>query len=149
MANLPKKLILAALSLFADVFGYLKNTLMPGLSSPCKQALKDSFEFLTTMENIHVSCDVGIVQNAWIDDAKASSKNLLTCSIGEETPVLFFNISGSEFMELYTGLSVAGVRNLFEQTWRKTLHICRQRKAGLQNRVAQLNPQSLTDSVNH
>lgn len=77
---------------------------------PFKHKLIESIDFLRTLENIH-----GIDGRAPQGKLSETEKNLLACAVSEESQVLFFNISGSEFIELYVGPSAAGIRELWHK----------------------------------
>ncbi len=108
------------LTLPGHLFISLKSVLTAGVSYPFKQELKDSIDFLRTLENIQV-LDGGMHQEVLLEGAHGSERNLLACSAsGEgEGQVLFFNISGSEFIEQYVG--AAGVREFLGRAWHQTL----------------------------
>lgn len=88
-----------------DVIG-LKKLLT--IDFPFKQKLIESIDFLRTVENIH-----GIDGRTPQGKLSETEKNLLACAVSEESQVLFFNISGSEFIELYVGSGAAVIRWLW------------------------------------
>jgi hypothetical protein len=118
MDKLQKNLAGIVLMLLSDLFGNLKNLLMASLSYLLKQVLKEPIDFLTTSANIK-RLHRSIAQDRLAKRPSGSGKTLLACVVSEEAQMLFFNISGSEFIELYVGSGVAKVFKIFEQVWNK------------------------------
>lgn len=118
MDNSQKNIIKTVLKLPSNFFAYLGDLLMTGLSYPSKQELKESIDFLRTLENIQ-QLGGTIPQGALLEGAYGTEKNLLTCAVSRETQMLLLNINGSEFIELYIGVTIARMRELIEQVWNK------------------------------
>ncbi|TRX02642.1 hypothetical protein [Candidatus Methylobacter oryzae] len=139
MCNVQKNLIAIMPILPANFCLYLKNAWMVDSVSALKQVLipnghkfclrrqaaqlsfRDAINFLRTLENIQ-RVDASIPQYALQESGSGVEKNLLACTVSGEAQVLFFNISGSEFIELYVGRIVARMRNFLARLWSKTAH---------------------------
>ncbi|TAN66766.1 MAG: hypothetical protein EPN17_12995 [Methylobacter sp.] len=112
MDNLKNNIITEGLMLLGNLFGYLKKLVMVGF--PFKRELIESIDFLRTLENIH-GLGGRMAQGELLEEGHGTEKNLLACAVSEEAQVLFFNISGSEFIELYVSPGVAGIRELWNK----------------------------------
>lgn len=112
MDNLKNNIITAGLMLLGNFFGYLKKLVTVGL--PFKRELIESIDFLRTLENIH-GLDGRMAQGELLEEGHETEKNLLACAVSEESQVLFFNISGSEFFELYLGAGVSRIHKLWNK----------------------------------
>lgn len=99
---------------------YLNNVLGANFSSPFKQKFKESIDFLRTLDNIQRlgGC---MSQAVLLEGPSGVEKNLLACTVSGDAQMLFFNISGSEFIDLYMGVNAAKVRELLGRAWHKTL----------------------------
>ena len=109
LQNNPVKTLLA---LSGNCVDYLKNASISALSCPFKQQIKESIDFLRTLENIQACMADGMSP----EGVAGSEKNLLACAGSGKTQMLFFNISGAEFIEQYIGV---GAREVFAQAWHK------------------------------
>jgi len=79
-----------------------------------KQELKESIEFLKTPEKIQ-KLGGRMPKGVLLVGQPGTGKTLLARAVSGEAQVPFFNISGSEFIELFVGVGAARVRELFEQ----------------------------------
>lgn len=79
-----------------------------------KQELKETIEFLQSPEKIQ-SLGGRMPKGVLLVGPPGTGKTLLAKAISGEAGVPFFNISGSEFIELFVGVGAARVRDLFEQ----------------------------------
>jgi len=79
-----------------------------------KQELKESIEFLKTPEKIQ-KLGGRMPKGVLLVGLPGTGKTLLARAVSGEAQVPFFNISGSEFIELFVGVGAARVRELFEQ----------------------------------
>lgn len=118
MDDSQKNLIKIVLTWLGNCLVLLKNGLMAGLIYPFKQVLKESIGFLRTLENIQ-GLDERMPRNVLPKGTPGSGKNLLACAVSGEAQVLFFNVSGFEFIKLYVGVDVVKVRKYAEQAWNK------------------------------
>ena len=118
MDDSQENLIKTVRMLSNNFFACLKNLLMADLNYPYKQELKESINSLRTLENIHLTSGL-MSQNALLEETPGAGKNLLACDVSGEAQRLFFNISGSEFIELYVDVDIAKVRKFFERVWNK------------------------------
>jgi cell division protease FtsH len=89
---------------FADVAG----------ADSAKQELKESIDFLRAPEKIQ-SLGGRMPKGVLLVGPPGTGKTLLARAVSGEAKVPFFNISGSEFIELFVGVGAARVRELFEQ----------------------------------
>jgi cell division protease FtsH len=89
---------------FADVAG----------TESAKQELKESIDFLKAPEKIQ-SLGGRMPKGVLLVGSPGTGKTLLARAVSGEAKVPFFNISGSEFIELFVGVGAARVRELFEQ----------------------------------
>ncbi len=93
---------------FADVAG----------ADSAKQELKESIDFLKAPEKIQ-KLGGRMPKGLLLVGAPGTGKTLLARAVSGEAQVPFFNISGSEFIELFVGVGAARVRDLFEQARNK------------------------------
>ena len=89
---------------FADVAG----------AENAKQELKESIDFLKAPEKIQ-KLGGRMPKGVLLVGPPGTGKTLLARAVSGEAGVPFFNISGSEFIELFVGVGAARVRDLFEQ----------------------------------
>jgi cell division protease FtsH len=89
---------------FADVAG----------AESAKQELKESIDFLKAPEKIQ-RLGGRMPKGVLLVGLPGTGKTLLARAVSGEAQVPFFNISGSEFIELFVGVGAARVRELFEQ----------------------------------
>lgn len=87
-------------------------------SESAKQELKESIEFLKAPEKIQ-KLGGRMPKGALLVGPPGTGKTLLARAVSGEAGVPFFNISGSEFIELFVGVGAARVRDLFEQARQK------------------------------
>lgn len=83
-----------------------------------KQELKETIEFLKAPEKIH-RLGGRMPKGVLLVGPPGTGKTLLARAVAGEAGVPFFNISGSEFIELFVGVGAARVRELFEQARNK------------------------------
>lgn len=79
-----------------------------------KEELKESIEFLrdpTRIQRLGGHMPKGVL----LLGAPGTGKTLLARAVAGEAGVPFFNISGSEFIEMFVGVGAARVRDLFQQ----------------------------------
>lgn len=93
---------------FADVAG----------ADDAKQELKEVIEFLKSPEQIQ-KLGGRMPKGVLLVGSPGTGKTLLARAVSGEAHVPFFNISGSEFIELFVGVGAARVRELFEQARQK------------------------------
>ncbi|MDP3589560.1 MAG: ATP-dependent zinc metalloprotease FtsH [Methylobacter sp.] len=79
-----------------------------------KQELNESIDFLKTPEKFQ-KLGGRMPKGVLIVGPPGTGKTLLARAVSGEAQVPFFNISGSEFIELFVGVGAARVRELFEQ----------------------------------
>ncbi len=79
-----------------------------------KQELNESIDFLKTPEKFQ-RLGGRMPKGVLIVGPPGTGKTLLARAVSGEAQVPFFNISGSEFIELFVGVGAARVRELFEQ----------------------------------
>jgi cell division protease FtsH len=79
-----------------------------------KQELKESIDFLKTPEKFQ-RLGGRMPKGVLLVGPPGTGKTLLARAVSGEAQVPFFNISGSEFIELFVGVGAARVRELFEQ----------------------------------
>ncbi|WP_019865236.1 ATP-dependent zinc metalloprotease FtsH [Methylovulum miyakonense] len=79
-----------------------------------KQELKESIKFLKSPEKIQ-KLGGHMTKGVLLVGPPGTGKTLLARAMAGEAGVPFFNISGSEFIELFVGVGAARVRELFEQ----------------------------------
>ena len=79
-----------------------------------KQELKESIDFLKNPEKIQ-KLGGRMPKGVLLVGPPGTGKTLLARAVSGEAQVPFFNISGSEFIELFVGVGAARVRDLFEQ----------------------------------
>ena len=83
-----------------------------------KQELKETIEFLqdpTRIQRLGGRMPKGVL----LVGLPGTGKTLLARAVSGEAGVPFFNISGSEFIEMFVGLGASRVRDLFEQARQK------------------------------
>ncbi|MGR9115389.1 MAG: ATP-dependent zinc metalloprotease FtsH [Gammaproteobacteria bacterium] len=83
-----------------------------------KQELKESIDFLKAPEKIQ-RLGGRMPKGVLLVGPPGTGKTLLARAVSGEAGVPFFNISGSEFIELFVGVGAARVRDLFEQARQK------------------------------
>ena len=89
---------------FADVAGV----------DEAKQELTEVVEFLKYPEKF-VALGARIPKGVLMVGPPGTGKTLLSKAVAGEAGVPFFNISGSEFVEMFVGVGASRVRDLFEQ----------------------------------
>jgi cell division protease FtsH len=94
----------AAKVTFGDVAG----------ADEAKQELRETIEFLQNPARIQ-SLGGRMPKGVLLVGPPGTGKTLLARAVAGEAGVPFFNISGSEFIELFVGVGAARVRDLFEQ----------------------------------
>ncbi|MGR9051347.1 MAG: ATP-dependent zinc metalloprotease FtsH [Gammaproteobacteria bacterium] len=87
-------------------------------SESAKQELKESIDFLKAPEKIQ-KLGGRMPKGVLLVGPPGTGKTLLARAVSGEAKVPFFNISGSEFIELFVGVGAARVRDLFEQARQK------------------------------
>jgi cell division protease FtsH len=90
-----------------------------GGSDEAKQQLQDIVDFLKrpkTWERSGARLPSGIL----LEGPPGSGKTLLARAVAGEAGVPFFEVSASEFVEMFVGVGSARVRDLFEQASKKT-----------------------------
>ncbi|MDO9185925.1 MAG: ATP-dependent zinc metalloprotease FtsH [Bacteroidia bacterium] len=83
-----------------------------------KQELNESIDFLKTPEKFQ-KLGGRMPKGVLLVGPPGTGKTLLARAVSGEAQVPFFNISGSEFIELFVGVGAARVRELFEQARNK------------------------------
>lgn len=83
-----------------------------------KQELNESIDFLKSPEKIQ-RLGGRMPKGVLLVGPPGTGKTLLARAVSGEAQVPFFNISGSEFIELFVGVGAARVRELFEQARNK------------------------------
>jgi cell division protease FtsH len=83
-----------------------------------KQELKETIEFLKSPEKLQ-KLGGRMPKGVLLVGAPGTGKTLLARAVSGEAGVPFFNISASEFIELFVGVGAARVRDLFEQARQK------------------------------
>lgn len=89
---------------FADVAG----------SEEAKQELEEVVEFLKEPQKF-ASLGARIPKGVLLVGPPGTGKTLMAKAVSGEAGVPFFNISGSEFVEMFVGVGASRVRDLFEQ----------------------------------
>jgi cell division protease FtsH len=79
-----------------------------------KQELREAIDFLKSPDKIH-KLGGHMPKGVLLVGPPGTGKTLLARAVAGEAGVPFFNISGSEFIELFVGVGAARVRELFEQ----------------------------------
>lgn len=79
-----------------------------------KQELKEEIDFLKNPEKIQ-KLGGRMPKGVLLVGQPGTGKTLLARAVSGEAQVPFFNISGSEFIELFVGVGAARVRELFQQ----------------------------------
>ncbi|MDD4915581.1 MAG: ATP-dependent zinc metalloprotease FtsH [Methylococcales bacterium] len=79
-----------------------------------KQELKETIDFLIAPEKLQ-KLGGRMPKGVLLIGAPGTGKTLLARAVSGEAGVPFFNISASEFIELFVGVGAARVRELFEQ----------------------------------
>jgi cell division protease FtsH len=104
-----------------------------------KQDMQEVVDFLKSREKFQ-SLGARIPKGVLLVGPPGTGKTLLARAVAGEADVPFFNISGSEFVEMFVGVGASRVRDLFDQAKRNTPCIVfideidavgRQRGAGL------------------
>jgi cell division protease FtsH len=83
-----------------------------------KQELKETIDFLISPEKLK-KLGGRMPRGVLLVGAPGTGKTLLARAVSGEAGVPFFNISASEFIELFVGVGAARVRDLFEQARQK------------------------------
>ncbi|MDR4507288.1 MAG: ATP-dependent zinc metalloprotease FtsH [Candidatus Brocadiaceae bacterium] len=83
-----------------------------------KEELQEIIEFLKTPEKFR-SLGGKIPKGVLLVGAPGTGKTLLAKAVAGEAGVPFFNMSGSEFVEMFVGVGAARVRDLFNQADQK------------------------------
>jgi len=83
-------------------------------SDSAKQELKEEIDFLKNPEKIQ-KLGGRMPKGVLLVGLPGTGKTLLARAVSGEAQVPFFNISGSEFIELFVGVGAARVRELFQQ----------------------------------
>ncbi|MGR8931820.1 MAG: ATP-dependent zinc metalloprotease FtsH [Gammaproteobacteria bacterium] len=83
-----------------------------------KQELKETIEFLKEPEKLQ-KLGGRMPKGVLLVGSPGTGKTLLARAVSGEAGVPFFNISASEFIELFVGIGAARVRDLFEQARQK------------------------------
>ena len=83
-----------------------------------KQELQESIDFLRSPDKIQ-KLGGRMPKGVLLVGAPGTGKTLLARAVSGEAQVPFFNISGSEFIELFVGVGAARVRELFVQARNK------------------------------
>lgn len=83
-----------------------------------KQELKETIDFLKSPEKLQ-KLGGRMPKGVLLVGAPGTGKTLLARAVSGEAGVPFFNISASEFIELFVGIGAARVRDLFEQARQK------------------------------
>lgn len=83
-----------------------------------KQELSESIDFLKNPEKIQ-KLGGHMPKGVLLVGLPGTGKTLLARAVSGEAQVPFFNISGSEFIELFVGVGAARVRELFDQARNK------------------------------
>jgi len=84
-----------------------------------KQELEEVVDFLKFPERF-VALGARIPRGVLLVGPPGTGKTLLARAVAGEAGVPFFNISGSEFVEMFVGVGASRVRDLFEQAKRHT-----------------------------
>ena len=79
-----------------------------------KQELEEIIEFLKTPQKFQ-ALGAKIPKGVLLVGSPGTGKTLLAKAVAGEAGVPFFNISGSEFVEMFVGVGAARIRDLFEQ----------------------------------
>ena len=83
-----------------------------------KQELKETIDFLKSPEKLQ-KLGGRMPKGVLLVGSPGTGKTLLARAVSGEAGVPFFNISASEFIELFVGIGAARVRDLFEQARQK------------------------------
>ncbi|MGR8933369.1 MAG: ATP-dependent zinc metalloprotease FtsH [Gammaproteobacteria bacterium] len=83
-----------------------------------KQELRETIDFLKSPEKLQ-KLGGRMPKGVLLVGAPGTGKTLLARAVSGEAGVPFFNISASEFIELFVGVGAARVRDLFEQARQK------------------------------
>ena len=83
-----------------------------------KEELQEIIEFLKTPEKFR-ALGGKIPKGVLLVGAPGTGKTLLAKVVAGEAGVPFFNMSGSEFVEMFVGVGAARVRDLFNQADQK------------------------------
>ena len=83
-----------------------------------KQELVEVIDFLKEPERF-TSIGGQIPRGTLLVGPPGTGKTLLAKAVAGESKVPFFNLSGSEFVEMFVGLGAARVRDLFKQAKEK------------------------------
>ena len=89
-----------------------------GGAAVAKAALRDVVEFLKHPKHWEAA-GARLPQGVLLEGPPGSGKTLLARAVAGESKVAFFEVSASEFVELFVGVGAARVRDLFEQAAKK------------------------------
>ena len=84
-----------------------------------KQDMQEVVDFLKSREKFQ-ALGARIPKGVLLVGPPGTGKTLLARAVAGEADVPFFNISGSEFVEMFVGVGASRVRDLFEQAKRNT-----------------------------
>ena len=84
-----------------------------------KQDMQEVVDFLKSREKFQ-ALGARIPKGVLLVGPPGTGKTLLARAVAGEADVPFFNISGSEFVEMFVGVGASRVRDLFEQARRNT-----------------------------
>ncbi|MFA7662653.1 MAG: ATP-dependent zinc metalloprotease FtsH [Patescibacteria group bacterium] len=87
-------------------------------ATEAKEELKEIVEFLKTPKKF-TKLGAKVPKGAILLGAPGCGKTLLARAVAGEADVPFFNISGSEFVEMFVGVGASRVRDLFEKAKKK------------------------------
>lgn len=89
---------------FADVAG----------QDEAKESLKEIIDYLENSEK-YVKIGAKLPKGALLVGPPGTGKTLLAKAVAGEAKVPFFNLSGSDFVEMFVGVGASRVRDLFEE----------------------------------
>jgi cell division protease FtsH len=87
-------------------------------AAEAKEELMEIVEFLKSPDRFH-AMGARIPKGVLLVGPPGTGKTLLSRAVAGEAGVPFFNISGSEFVEMFVGVGASRVRDLFEQAKRQ------------------------------
>src|SRR6058998_1638402 len=98
------ELLITRTTTFADVAG----------ADEAKADLREEIDFLREPQR-YLALGAHIPKGVLLVGPPGTGKTLLARAIAGEAGVPFFNISGSDFVEMFVGVGASRVRDLFEQ----------------------------------